>query len=88
MGVPEIAEAVQQGSPDQEFEVWEDNWPTVAMFMRLQTQWVTNVGGVVGLNYQSVEFLFRIEGVDNQREMLADLQVMEAAALRVMNDKD
>lgn len=85
---PEIAQALQDSSPPDDFEVWEENWPTVTMFMRLQTQWIVTMGGIVGLNYQSVEFLFRIEGIDNPREMLADLQVMEAAALDVMNAKD
>ena len=56
--------------------------------MRLQTQWVPSMGGMIGLNYQSVEFLFKIEGIENQRETLADLQAMEVAALEVMNAKD
>lgn len=56
--------------------------------MRLQTQWVPSMGGMMGMNYQSVDFLFRIEGIENQRETLADLQVMEVAALQVMNAKD
>lgn len=85
---PEIAEAVQEASPTLDFEVFEENWQAVSMFMRLQTQWVPAMGGVAGLNYQSVDFLFRIEGIENQREMLADLQVMEVAALQILNAKD
>jgi hypothetical protein len=85
---PEIAQAMQETSPTHDFEVLEENWQAVSMFMRLQTQWVPMMGGVAGLNYQSVEFLFRIEGIENQREMLADLQAMEIAALQVMNVKD
>ena len=85
---PEIAKAVEEASPTHDFEVLEENWPVVALFMRLQTQWVPSMGGLLGLNYQSVEFLLRIEGIENQREMLADLQVMEIAALQVLNSKD
>lgn len=85
---PEIAEAVKGTSPTLDFEVWPENWPVVQLFMRLQTQWVTTVGGVVGLHYPSVDFLFRIEGIENQREMLAELQIMEVAALEIMNTKD
>jgi len=84
----DIVVAVQDSSPSRDFEVHEENWPVVAMFMRLQTQWLTSMGGVVGLNYQSIEFLFKIEGVENQREMLADLQVMEVTALQIINSKD
>ena len=83
-----IIEAVLESSPTPDFEVLEENWPAVAMFMRLQTQWVPTMGGMVGLNYQSIEFVFRIDGIENQREMLADLQVMEIAALQVLNTKD
>ena len=85
---PEIAKAMQKTSPTHDFEVLEENWQVVSMFMRLQTQWVPSMGGMIGLNYQSVEFLFRIEGVESQRDMLADLQVMEVAALDVINVKD
>ena len=84
----EVVQAVQETSPTNDFEVLEENWQVVSMFMRLQTQWVPSMGGMIGINYQSVEFLFRIEGIENQREMLAELQVMEVAALQVLNVKD
>lgn len=85
---PEIVQAMQETSPTLDFEVFEENWPVVSLFMRLQTQWHIGMGGATGLNYQSVLALFTIEGIENQREMLADLQVMEVAALQVMNTKD
>lgn len=85
---PEIAQAVQASSPNSDFEVLEENWQAVLMFMRLQTQWVPLMAGVAGLNYQSVQWLFTIEGIENQRELFADLQVMEIAALQVLNAKD
>ena len=85
----QVVEAVQEASPTRDFEVLEENWQTVAMFMRLQTQWVVGgMGGFIGLNYQSAQWLFTIEGIQNQRELLADLQVMEVAALQVLNAKD
>ena len=84
----EVVQSVQETSPTHDFEVLEENWQVVSIFMRLQTQWVPSMGGMMGMNYQSVDFLFRIEGIENQRETLADLQVMEVAALQVMNAKD
>jgi hypothetical protein len=60
----------------------------VALFLRLQTQWTTSSGGFIGLNYSSVAFLFKIEGTKDQRQALADLQIMEFAALRILNAKD
>lgn len=84
----QVIQAVQEDSPTLDFEVLDENWQVVSLFMRLQTQWVASMGGMLGLNYQSVEFLFKIDGIENQREMLADLQVMEVAALEVINAKD
>ncbi len=84
-----IIDAVLESSPTPDFEVLEENWPAVSMFMRLQTQWIVGgMGAFIGLNYQSVEFLFRIEGIEDQRELLADLQIMELAALQGLNTKD
>lgn len=58
------------------------------MFLRLQTQWRTSMGGVIGLDYMAVEWLLRLYGVEDQRSMLEDLQTMEGAALSVINKKE
>ena len=71
--------------------VWEENWETVLMFLRMQTQWSMSFGGVVGLKYEvllSAGGLFDIYNVENRREMLEDLKIMESAALTEMNKKD
>jgi len=28
-------------------EVWEENWPAVEMFLRVQTQWRTTMNGIL-----------------------------------------
>lgn len=61
--------------------------PVVEMFMRLQTQWNVIDGGYIGLKYDSVRFLFIIEKVKDKRQMLIDLQIMEMAALKVLNER-
>lgn len=58
------------------------------MFLRLQTQWRTSMGGVIGLDYMAVEWLLRLYEVEDQRSMLEDLQTMEGAALSVINKKE
>lgn len=83
-----LVEAVRESQEPEAFEVFEENAETVGMFLRLQSQWVPSAGGLVGLNYQSAEFLFRIHDVKDQRATLDDLQVMEFAALRILNAKD
>lgn len=65
----------------ENFEVWEENWPAVEMFMRVQTQWRTTMNGVLGLDYAALAWLFMMYEVQDQRALLEDLQVMEVAVL-------
>ena len=58
------------------------------MFLRLQTQWRTSMSGVLGLDYVAVEWMLRLYGVEDQRSMLENLQVMEGAALTLINKKE
>ena len=68
--------------------VWEENWQTVLMFLRMQTQWAVSMSGFVGLKYEvllGAGGLFDLYNVDNRVAMLEDLKVMEAAALKEFN---
>lgn len=51
------------------------------MFLRLETQWRTGPRGLLGLDYQAVQWLFSLYQVAQPRELLEDLQVMERAFL-------
>jgi hypothetical protein len=75
-------------APDEDFGVSPENWPTVEMFLRVQTQWRTSMGGVIGLDYAAVAWVLKLYGIEDQRSLLEDLQVMEAAAMRVMNKQE
>lgn len=65
--------------------MWPDNWPIVMMWLRLQTQWRTSMGGPIGLDYSVLPWFFKLYGTDNEKELLEGLQVMEAAALSAMS---
>jgi|TARA_R100001510_G_scaffold23703_1_gene20862 hypothetical protein len=69
----------------ENFEVWPDNWPAVEMFLCCQTQWRTTQAGVVGLDYAAVQWLFRLYEVKDQLAVFESLQVMEAAAVKILN---
>jgi hypothetical protein len=73
--------------PSENFEVWEENWPVVEMFMRVQTQWRTTMNGVLGLDYSALAWLFMMYEVQDQRALLEDLQIMEAAAMLTINSR-
>jgi hypothetical protein len=57
------------------------------MFLRVQTQWRTTMSGVLGLDYGALAWLFMMYEVQDQRELLEDLQVMEAAAMLTINSR-
>ena len=78
---------VMPEQPSEDFEVWEENWLVVEMFLRVQTQWRTTMNGVLGLDYGAVAWLFMMYEVNDQRALLEDLQVMEGAAMVTINSR-
>ena len=69
---------------EEHFEVWEENWDAVMMFLRMQTQWSVSMAGYVGLKYEVLlgsGGLFDLYNVKDRRDVLERLQILEAAAL-------
>ena len=68
----------------EDFEVWDENWEAVQMFLRVQTQWNVSMDGLVGLKYEVLlgsGGLFDLYNVENRTDVLERLQVMEATVL-------
>ena len=78
---------VMPEQPPEDFEVWEENWPVVEMFLRVQTQWRTTMSGVLGLDYGVMAWLFKMYAVEDPRALLEDLQIMEATAMMAINSR-
>jgi hypothetical protein len=76
--------AMDAGEPPQsaECDVYAENWDTVMLFLRVQTQWRTS-----GLGYPAVESVMRMCRVKDRGAMLDRLRVMEAAALEAMSEE-
>ena len=73
-----------------DFEVWEENWDIVMMFLRMQTQWTVSMAGYVGMKYEVLLVsggLFDLYDVENRREVLEGLRIMESAALTEFSKK-
>ena len=79
---------MQEKPKEEQCEVFDSNWEIVMMFVRLQTQWTTSMNGVIGLKYEVLEWLCRIYLIEDQTSMLEGIQVMEAAALKILNKQD
>ncbi|MGA1114646.1 MAG: DUF1799 domain-containing protein [Aquiluna sp.] len=64
--------------------MWEDNWESVMMFLRMGTQWEVSMAGYTGMKYEVLLCsggLFDLYNVKDRCAMLEDLRIMEAAAL-------
>lgn len=73
--------------PDH-FEVWDENWDVVTMFLRMQTQWNVVTGAFTGLKYEVLRWMCDLYSVEDPKALLEDLQIMEAAALEELNKSD
>ena len=71
--------------PEPDFEVWQENWDVVFLFLRCQTQWRTSTGGVTGLDYASVVSIAKLYKYKDLPSVIEDLQIMEIAAMAEMN---
>lgn len=72
----------------EDFEVIPAAWPAVVMFLRLQTQWRVGAAGIVGLDYNAVRWVFDLYEVKEPRQMLDDLQTIEATVVETLNQRE
>ena len=72
----------------EDFEVIPAAWPAVVMFLRLQTQWRVGAAGIVGLDYNAVRWVFDLYEVKGPRQMLDDLQTIEATVVETLNQRE
>jgi Phage related hypothetical protein (DUF1799) len=86
--MPDAIEEMQLRNQSKDFEVWEENWDIVIMFLRMSTQWVSGFSGATGFNYQSLEWLCKLYTVKDLIAMFEGVQLMEIAALSAMNSKN
>ena len=64
------------------FEVWEENWQVLEIFLKVQTQWRVGMGGLIGLDYSAVAWVLKLVVPEDQHlTLLDDLQIMERAVL-------
>ena len=69
---------------DRTFCLWPEHRRVLDLWFRVQTQWRVGMAGPTGLDYQGVEAAIRMSRLAGPRRvpvLLADLQIMERAAL-------
>ena len=67
--------------------VWPENWPAFCLFFDMRTQWRTGMAGPTGLDYAVLFQLMDLHEIpkDERQQMLADVRVMESAALSAIH---
>lgn len=72
--------------PDEIIDVYVDNWNTFILFDSMSTQWRVSASGPTGLDYNVIPLVSKSLGIKKKEiaELLPDLRVMEAEALKVM----
>lgn len=81
MGLPPPPEEFKPKPENTHYEVWPENWPTVELFLRCQTQWRTGINGIIGLDYGAVLEVGRLYNYQDMPDVLASVQIMEHAIL-------
>nr|WP_295991762.1 DUF1799 domain-containing protein [Rugamonas sp.] len=78
-------------SEPQKFEVYQENWKALLVFLSMATQWRWT-GGMTsrreGLEYGAFPIAFEAVGIKkkNRRDIIVDVQSMERASLAVWNN--
>ncbi|MCP1314392.1 MULTISPECIES: DUF1799 domain-containing protein [unclassified Halomonas] len=75
------------------YEVWEEHWPALELFLAMRTQWRV-FAGMAGEHRQGIDYTalyghpkFARLSFDEQDERLVQIQHIEAGALAVMNSQ-
>ncbi|WP_252109050.1 MULTISPECIES: DUF1799 domain-containing protein [unclassified Halomonas] len=75
------------------FEVWEEHWPALELFLAMRTQWRV-VASMTGEHRQGIDYTalyghpkFARLSFDEQDERLTQIQHIEAGALAVINSQ-
>lgn len=66
------------------FEVHEDNWPVVEVFIAMETQWRLDEGRPLGMDYTALPVVCGFLRRAKTPELFAGLRIMEGAALTAL----
>ena len=71
-------------------EIWPENMQAYELFCAMDTQWRIGMAGPTGLDYAALPMALRMIGAARADwpQLMADIRVMESAALQAMRSKD
>lgn len=75
------------GDGGGDYELWEEHIPVVELFMRVIRQWRIAGESFLGIDYNILELVSRLSGMELTLDLLDDFQIMEAAAADILNEQ-
>jgi hypothetical protein len=69
------------------YQVEPDAWAAVRVFLKVQTQWRSDSGTLIGLDYSAVRWVFDLLQIADPAEVLSDLQIIEATVVGAINKR-
>ena len=69
------------------YKVEPDAWAALLVFLKVQTQWRTDSGTLIGLDYSAVRWVFDLLQITDPAEVLGDLQIIEATVVGAINKR-
>lgn len=86
----ELAGLTLDDFEDEVIEIWPEHWDAYLLFAFMRTQWRAGGMGLIGLDYAVLHR--KMDRMDLSPvlydEIESDVQVMEFAALNLMNSRD
>ena len=70
-----------------DFEIIPQALDAITFFLKIQTQWRTDQGVLLGLDYNVLFKLMDIEKVENPLEILSDVQLIEAKVVEILSER-
>jgi uncharacterized membrane protein len=70
-----------------DYVVWPEHHQSVEVFVACATQWRAGSMGVIGLDYGVIFQVMALYDVTDRRATFADLQIMEAKAMEILNKR-
>lgn len=70
--------------------IWPENVRAYELFCAMDTQWRIGMAGPTGLDYAALPMALRMIGAARAdwQQLMADVRVMESAALQTMRSKE
>jgi len=85
---PEKIREMEEQQEDTEFVIYPENWNAWKAFLTVATQWSRGpMGAVDGLDYQRVEAGLRMAQIKISDQDFLRLQVIEAAIIKWIKEK-